>query len=301
MPTKVRLIALSGDTPPSVPLAVQATGLVFACDFYVSGIEGGQEIPGGYRLDRLLNIDHHAPTERMSQQITSTTLAISQVEEVGCADPLDAVVVHHTDCDSVLSSGIMCGELEPDSIFSEVAIAADHTGEENTLADLLQALDKRRDLELSQSSLNRFLRKEPLQAVAKEALEERRRERGQAELLVNKHQFSSVGKLSYAVVKQPIDSEFFPALLPDTMVLMIASPRGDSGGYWDIHLRLGPAAPKGFSLHSLDLKGLDPNYGGRWNAGSNIRGGGTNLAPEKYGEKLSELLDMHLGGSNSRG
>ena len=81
------------------------------------------------------------------------------------------------------------------------------------------------------------------------------------------------------------------------MVLMIASPRGDSEGHWDIHLRLGQAAPKGFSLHGLNLKGLDPNYGGRWNAGSNIRGGGTNLAPEKYGEKLSELLDMHFGGA----
>ena len=57
-------------------------------------------------------------------------------------------------------------------------------------------------------------------------------------------------------------------------------------------MRLGLAAPAGFSLHALKTDDFDPDYGGRWNAGSNKRGRvGTLLSPETYAANLARALN----------
>ena len=38
---------------------------IYVCDFYVTGAEQGIPEPGGFRIGRILNVDHHAPHPRM--------------------------------------------------------------------------------------------------------------------------------------------------------------------------------------------------------------------------------------------
>jgi hypothetical protein len=141
----------------------------------VSGAEHGQEVAGGFLLGDVLNIDHHAPSPRMDRPVSSATLAIAHLRAAGL--PHGTIVLNHTDCDSILSAGIASGRLAPEDRFSEAAIAADHTGADNEIADLLQALDGRRDLRLSFRSLDRLLRGESLEKTAEDGLAERRRKR----------------------------------------------------------------------------------------------------------------------------
>jgi hypothetical protein len=140
----------------------------------VSGAEHGQEVAGGFLLGDVLNIDHHAPSPRMDRPVSSATLAIAHLRAAGL--PHGTIVLNHTDCDSILSAGIASGRLAPEDRFSEAAIAADHTGADNEIADLLQALDGRRDLRLSFRSLDRLLRGESLEKTAEDGLAERRRQ-----------------------------------------------------------------------------------------------------------------------------
>ena len=82
MISRIRLLPLT----PEVPLAeleVLGSEAVFACDCYVSGIENGMEVPGGYQLGRVTNVDHHAPTTRMQQVISSANLALEHVSRSG--------------------------------------------------------------------------------------------------------------------------------------------------------------------------------------------------------------------------
>jgi hypothetical protein len=55
-------------------------------------------------------------------------------------------------------------------------------------------------------------------------------------------------------------------------------------------LRLGLAAPPGLTLQRLGVQAFDPRYGGRWNAGSNKRGGGTDIPPERYAQLVADRL-----------
>ncbi|MEP6509481.1 MAG: hypothetical protein ABJC63_14750 [Gemmatimonadales bacterium] len=134
MPNSIRTIAHRADFTPD-SLHEEHDGPIVACDFYVVGAESGNEVPGGYQIETVLNVDHHAPTPRMTRCVSSTNLA-DHVKALGLTSRDSLVIVSHTDCDSVLSSCIMAGELEPDAQFGEAAIAADHSGETNEIADV---------------------------------------------------------------------------------------------------------------------------------------------------------------------
>jgi hypothetical protein len=229
------LIDLTSRVSPSHLLQQFPDRLVFACDFRVDGIERGREVPGGYQLGNIVNVDHHAPTPRMMRPVSSTNLATERVRALGPAPEGAAVVINHTDCDSVLSGGIMAGLLEADDRLGEAAIAADHTGASNPIADLLQSLEPVRDLDLASRSLQRLLSGLPLE---------------------------------------------------------------DDGSRWRVKLRLGRAAPAGLTLHDIAAGGVDPAYDGRWNAGSNKRGGGTELDPETYAARVDRRV-RELGGRES--
>jgi len=311
----IALLRTTNRVAPEDVLIVRAEGDLVACDFYVDGIELGEEVAGGYRLGRILNIDHHAPTPRMRRRISSTNLALEMIEVGGVPLGEDAVVVvNHIDCDSVLSSGILSGRLPPDPRFGEAAIAADHTGEENEIADLLQGIDAEitrrtgsprrtlRDYEYSIENLQLLWTagQERLDDLAKGALKARLQKRREAEAIVSRGGFQKAGPLHFAVVDEPIDGEFFPALLPDAAVIMLANRLSGDPLRWQVKLRLGPAAPPGMSLFDLGIPEFDSNYGGRWNAGSNRRRDpvtglrGTDLDPEDYASRLAERLENHL-------
>jgi len=266
---------------------------IIACDFYIENIELGEENIWGYSVENVVNIDHHAPMEKMLKPISSTNLAIAYLKEQKIVSQKDVVVINHTDCDSVLSSAIVRGILPPEKRFGDAAIAADHSGEKNEIADLLMALEKERNLEYSLINLKLLLDHKDLDERAKILLEKRLDERKRAEELIQSGGFKQIGNVWYAKVDEKIDSVFFPALLPEAMVIIIASPLKNSDKL-DIKVRLGIKAPYGLMLNKLDLC----DFGGRWNAGSTKRHGGTAMPLEKYAQMVDDKIKKYLTKKN---
>ena len=268
--------------------AVHPSAPLVACDFYVAGIEAGLEVPGGFQLARILNIDHHAAVASMARTVSSTNLAIERVRQCGMPEPDTRVIITHTDCDSVLSAAIMMGRVPPEDILGEAAIAADHSGAENPVADLLQGLRWHRDFELSLRNLKLLLQGCPVERLAEKALNERQRKREQASRMAAR--FQQEGSIFYLAVDEDTDSEFFPALLPDAALILVAVPNPHDDRYSYMKLRLGTRAESGFSINDLNVRLFDPAYGGRWNAGSNKRDGGTLMTVDRYVEALAQSL-----------
>jgi hypothetical protein len=208
------------------------------------------------------------------------------------------VIIHHTDCDSILSSAMLLGLLPADPELVAASVAADHTGEENAVADLVQALDEGRRGERSPEQYLESVRAvkdlragRPLGEAATEALQRRRMRRALA--LALKDGFDLRDGVAFAVSDHSIDSAFFPALVPEAAVVMVACPNVADPTRWTIKLRLGERAPLGVTLQTLGITdGWDPSYGGRWNAGSNGRGGGTDIHPAIYAGKLRTRLSQ---------
>jgi len=188
-----------------------------------------------------------------------------------------------------LSSAIMAGELECDPIFGEAAIAADHTGAPNGIADVLQSLEPRRDLYFSLRNLRKLLAGEPLDRTAQPFYAERLKKREAAESAVANRKIHLDGSLAHGILERKIDGEFFPAKLPGAALILLLSPRTDSTR-WDAKMRLGLGAPKGASLHHLRSKQFDPAFAGRWNAGSNARNGGTEMKPDEYVQNVATAM-----------
>jgi hypothetical protein len=275
-------------------------GVIYACDFYVTGAEGWTPEAGGLRSGRILNVDHHAPLARMDYPVTSTRLAVEHVRAAGVAEPGSWVVVNHTDCDSVLSSGIMLGVIPADEWFVGASTSADHTGEPNEIADLLQALDGARvgdrtveQYAESMRNLQLLLDRLPLERAAVAAVESRERKRAEVGALVERAELRD--GLAFAHYEGEIDGALFSTHFEEAVVIMLAVPDTRAPGSWVMKLRRGRGAPRGFSLHELNVAEWDVKYGGRANAGSNKRGGGTTMPPEDYAKRLRsrlrELLD----------
>ena len=268
-------------------------GFIFACDFHVPGIQKkGEEVIGGYKWGRIVNVDHHAPTRRMERLVSSANLAMSRVKALGRPDEAANIVINHTDCDSVLTAAILVGDLEPDARFGEAAIAADHTGAENSIADLLQALQHKRDYGLSLRNLKLLLAGLPLEQTSLDALAERRKKRWAA--FESLDDFKMEGAVAYREFKEDVDGELIAPLIPDAVVILLAVPGKKGPNPCDIKIRLGKAAPSGFSLHTLRLRQYDPGYGGRWNAGSDRRAGGTGIPVHKYAKEVSRRVNEVL-------
>ena len=286
-------------TPAEVEAECPGRRPIQVCDFYVQGAEQGEEVKGGVELGRILNVDHHAPLACMERPVTSTMLAAEYLRERRPAGPAAWVVINHTDCDSVLSSAMMMGLIEPTDYLVDASVCADHTGEEHPVADLLQALDEarvgdrteRQYLE-SLRNLKLHLNHSALEPAAVRALRKRAADRAGARQLVDEGNVPTDRWLAVAVLDEEIDGSFFPAFLPDAAVIMLATRSGDDSGRWIVKLRLGNGAWPGLTLHKLGVSDWDSNFGGRWNAGGNKRGvpGGISIELEEYAERLRERL-----------
>lgn len=260
---------------------------IFVCDFYIADIEKYSEISGGYFHGNLYNIDHHAPTKRMAQEISATHLAIDYVKTYG-VNPQDAIIIiNHTDCDSVLSSCIMAGILPPEDRFARAAKAADHTGEENEIADMLQAIAGERDLLFSIKTLTCILENKPLDEKATSLLQKRIKDRELIKNLIEQHAFMTDDAVTYAFTQRKIDAGLLPALLPESVIIMLAAPMPDNPQKTNYTVRRGPKAPAGLYLNTLNL---DKEFGGRWNAISNKRGGGTIRPISDYVKIINEKV-----------
>ncbi len=265
------------------------------CDFNVAGLDLDADYERQIAKDGILNIDHHSKKPEMERKVSSTNLAIEYIKKYGLLSEDWQYIVHHTDCDSLLSSAIMRGILPPDEKFGEAAVAADHTGAENKIADLLQAIQDRRDLGYSLEQLQLLMAGEPLDGEAQKALEKRYADRARIKQLIENGGFKAAGSVSYAVLNEKIDGALVPALLPDSEVILLFSPLEVDSSKWEVKFRLGQNVSEGFSLKKLDIEAVDPFFGGRWNAGSNKRGGGTNLNPDDYAAKIVDLIKDYEG------
>lgn len=265
-------------------------GRVAACDFRIEGIENGENVAGGYLLDEILNVDHHAPTLRMERPISSTHLALDHVQAHGPLAPDWRVLINHTDTDSVLSSLIVRGLLPPEDRFGQAALAADHTGAANPISDLLQGAQQFRNLIQSVRNLAHHLADRPLEVEVQAAMDKRHSDRQRSENLVSRGAFHMLGPVAFATLDEKLDAGLLPSLLPKAAVILAFSPMKDLPGHMEVKARLGLAAPIGTSLLRLGIDGFDPAFGGRWNAGSNKRGGGTSLSPEEYVLQLGARL-----------
>lgn len=273
----------SAPGPEDVLRHVPGDGPVWCVDFYLTGAEWWQPETYGWSDGRVRNVDHHAPDPRFYRAVSSTNLAL----EVGRVE--GTVVINHTDCDSVLAAAILLGLLEPDPKLGAAAIAADHTGAENDLADALQALQHRRDFAESLAAAQAVLARKPLSSDAEEALRGRRAQRAEAQSLAHSRG-KLIGTVFWVDAPARIDGEL---MLPcaggaELLLLTLRMPEGRT----ECKIRLLPGASQGFTLFDLRWGELDANFGGRWNAGSNKRGGGTSISAQRYAELLSERVEV---------
>jgi hypothetical protein len=271
-------------------------GPIIACDFHVTGIEQDSALASGFHCEKtdIINIDHHAPAERMFRFVSSGTLAIEHVLHHGIAPDGTHIIVNHTDCDSVISSLIVAGFLPPHPHFNAAVIAADHTGAANPISDLLQALDSRRNIAFSARNLGLLLDGAPLEPSAQQLLDKRISGREETRVAIEQGD-ALLEKGNLTVVRNTgnMRNEFMPALLPDAMMILTCEP-GKTDDTWVARFRLGNAAPPGLSILDLNLGDFDPAYGGRWNAGSNKRGGGTAMPLTEYIRRTHENLQAAL-------
>ena len=174
---------------------------VLVCDVYVKDIENHRE-GDHFRDGNIYSIDHHAPLKEFQKKISSANIAMEYVRNNGPIGKDFHVITNHTDADSVLACLIMRGVLPPDDRFAKAAIAADHTGEKNEIADLLQAIQYERDIELAVRNLQLLLDGKPLEKRAADLLEERYKDRIKAEKMVEDEKIREIGNVSYVELEK---------------------------------------------------------------------------------------------------
>lgn len=263
---------------------------VMVVDFAISGIEKYSFVNGLYSVGLISNCDHHIPMRQFERVVSSTNLAIDYVNSYGILSEETTVVINHIDCDSCLASLILKGILPADDKFGLAAIAADHTGEANPIADLLNSLQKFRNLEFSVSNLFALLANEELSEKVIAEIEIRENDRKKAEEMVRNAELNFLDGVYYGTLEKKIDGAFLPALLPDAKVILVFNPLSADPTKLEVKARLGFSAPEGVHLNNLGIHEFDSAYGGRWNAGSNKRGGGTNLSPLEYVEEVLKRI-----------
>ncbi|MBA4294289.1 hypothetical protein C0431_15115 [bacterium] len=245
------------------------------CDFHPKNLENiATPTVYGWSYDGIDVVDHHAPDRRFQKPISSGPLAIEYLKHHSTAQE---AIINHTDTDSIISSGIVTGLLPPLEVLADACIAADHTGEENEIADFIQELEDKRDFDLGINIISAFLDNKPLPQIALEAREIRKRQREIAFEFASNAKIQ--GPIASIVTTETIDSVLLVPFLPETQIIVLTMPfRGDSKRA-EVKLRLGRQAHTEMSLQNLNIQRFLKTYGGRWNAGSNRRGGGIDLTP----------------------
>jgi len=267
---------------------------LIVADSYVDSAETWRATSWGWQMERhqrpIHNVDHHAPVQRMRCAISSGILAMNFVAEHPATSG-GVVVINHCDCDSIVSAAILSGRAEASDDLGQAVIAADHTGEPNRIADALQPLESLRDLDLSLHALDQLLSGQPLPGSVQKLYDARLEERSFWEKeIAKKDVVKWVGPVALLVSEKRIPAELLTSVLPDAAVIVTAKPLDSQKWVMKVRLgRVGMDAMK-LSLNTLKIELFDRAFGGRWNAGSNNRGGGTHLSPLDYAVKLANAV-----------
>jgi hypothetical protein len=280
---------------------------IAVCDFRVEGMEReGVRKPYGYYLPQpdIHVIDHHGrDDERMERWISSSNLANLFLREYGPFSGGQLVVAHHFDCDSIITSQKVRGILPCEQRFDDAVIAADHSGAPHPVADLLTALESAQRAAppiqrylFSLRNLELLLNHESLEPEAARLVRQLEGRRELARRIVQDGKLNQSGDLFWGMFQTQMDPELLIPHLPTAKLIVTMYPMsfGETEPSLAVRLVLGQAAPLGFTLPQLDINSLDPHYGGRWNRGSNRRGGGTTISPEQYVKTLTEKLSQAL-------
>jgi hypothetical protein len=261
------------------------------CDFALLGAENKKVSEDlSITIDEdLLLVDHHVPLETFTAHISSTTIACNYARAHGPLPNAYKVVINHTDTDSLLSMLVMLGLLKPEEKYNQAALAADHTGENNEIADLLQVFSTHKDFHISIQNLLTYL-KTGTYSEKQLALVNKRNERYElaADYVNNGKVKMYRPGLAYVVIKERLLKPiFFKRYLPEVKVLMVC--RKLQSKNWEIRIRLFDEGSK-VRLNKVHLK----NFGGRWNAGANRRSGGSNITPYRYVKSLWRQIEDKL-------
>ena len=293
-PAGIVLLPLSNTVRVAAALDAADRHDICIADSYADSAETWTPEPWGWStvIDgrRVWNIDHHAAASRFYQAVSSGNLAIDYVHKHDVLDPAMTVVLNHTDCDSVITAAILRGLLPPDAVFADAVLAADHTGATNPIADLLQALDPLRDFDYSLRNLRQLLGGQAIDANAAELLQKRLDDRRRVWQMVESGRFTNVGRVAVARLAhdEKVPSEFLPQALPAAWVVVVGSRQQD--GLWESKVRLGASAPAGMTLFSLGVTEIEPRFGGRWNAGSTRRSGGSPQDPLDLARGIADRI-----------
>jgi hypothetical protein len=279
--------------------------LIYACDFNIDGIEPFEK-DGYFEWGHVVNIDHHSESPNYRRRISSANLAIQYLKSHSDFLAGSKALTHHTDCDSVLSTAIMSGILPPEDRFGVAAIAADHTGEPNEIADLLQALKDGPDEENTGKNspernqgkylymleqLQNFLTGKDLDGKAQRLYEKRLNERQLLKEIVTEGNVKYLGNNGEFACIETEHDNFDPtlliSLLPTAKIILVA--RQGEDGRTMIGARLGLAMLGSADLRDV-MKGAREPFGGRWNAGANKRKGGTSSKVMEVAEKIEAYV-----------
>lgn len=234
----------------------------------------------------IVNLDHHADVPEFRRHVSTVHLVVEHVKAQGPTS--SPILLHHTDCDSVLSALILCGALPPESRWEQAALAADHTGARDDVADLLQAIQDARDVHHSLRQLRALLEGRALEPRSHELLTQRREDRD----AMSAARFTQVegAPVWWVQLERKVDSALAVDVVADGAVVLLASPMPGTQNHapmrWEVKVRAGMRFPPGHSLAELAL----PDFGGRWNAGSTKRHGGTALAPQDYAAVVADRV-----------
>jgi hypothetical protein len=264
-------------------------GQICICDFHVKNCELGHlektlgDKPRCIRYQDILIIDHHADIHHMRKRITSTTLAKRYVRKYGPLGVNSVILINHLDCDSILSSLIMSGEISNRKKYVTASIDSDHTGMKNILADIINSQFMENNLKESILSVLEYEQKQTIRHKASQLLSKREIDRKNALELSN--QFKKEGAVYYFISKEPanFDAALFVPFFKHAKVILIATPLENK--LWNIKIRLGRKA-KNIHLNNLNL----PKFGGRWNAGGTGWEGGTKIHPKKYAKLINDKI-----------
>jgi hypothetical protein len=251
---------------------------IIVCDFHVKDIHKKTFISCGYLFENIINIDHHAPDSFMANFATATSLA-SEYRKSDFFSKNSIVVINHTDCDSMLSALIVSSQILPDEMLCQAALAADHTGNENDIADLLQSMEHLRDFVYSQRNLHKLLSRNRLDEEASKLFLDRKLQRDYACKISQKAERIGFVHLIKLSPNYSINIQLFKSFLPDACIIMSSQPMCDNHDRNEISIMLGQKAPADLYLNNIPL----PNeFGCRWNAGSNKRSSGSTVQPHEY-------------------
>lgn len=279
--------------------------VIYACDFCIEGIETFEK-EGYFEEGKVVNIDHHSESPNYKRHVSSANLAIKYIENHPDFLQGSRALTHHTDCDSVLSTALMSGIIPPDERFGIAAIAADHTGMPNEIADVLQALKDGSDGESGEKStpennkrkylysleqLQNLLIGKELDGKAQELYQKRLEERELLRNMMSEGRFKVVGEDGDVVYLESEQEKFDATLLIGLFPLakIIFTARQSDDGKTIANVRLGLAASPSADVRDI-MNAIHEPFGGRWNAGANRRMGGSDSSAKNIADKVVDYF-----------